>query len=250
MKMATIGKKNISIPASLRFLFPYKEKPLVFVPNNKALYLLTQNKLSIIFINWLFQGMLGCSRLDLLGKMLFILIFSSTFVYLQNGKDFAGLVKVFLAAHTLNWLLNTHFWDLGRFIGFTRTNPQRFYPFLYGTEKRIKKNKSLLGAVVLGGASRGEGVKRTSDIDMYFISKPGFLNQAISIFIAIRERVLAFLIKFPLNLVLSDKIEILLKCRRDEIPFIVLDAEQQIEAFYKALNRNVAPSQDYAKISR
>lgn len=247
MNKVIIGTKGITIPKVLLFLFPYKEKALRVVPKNKILYLLSQNKLSIILINWIFQGMLGMDGLDLMGKLFIDIFFTLIFAFLFGSSHIINWFFAFIIAHSLNWLINTHFWNIGRFIGFTRTDTNRFYSYLNSIVTRFSKNKNLLGIIVIGAASRGGGVKETSDIDIYFISKKGLKNSINSLIFTWRERFLAFINKFPLDLYLAGDLKVMLKHRKDEIPFIIFDPGKKVEEFYKNQNRNIAFLENYPK---
>ena len=247
MNKVIIGTKGITIPKCLSILFPYKEKSLRVVPKNKILYLLSQNKLSIILINWIFQGMLGMDVLDLIGKLCIDIFFTLIFVFLFGSSYTINWFFAFIIAHSINWLINTHFWVIGRFIGFTRTDSKRFYLYLKSITKRFSKNKSLLGIIVIGAASRGGGVKETSDIDMYFISKKGLKNSINSVQFTWRERFLAFINKFPLDLCLARDLKVMLKHRKDEVPFVIFDPEKRVEEFYKKQNRNIEFLENYPK---
>ena len=246
MTWITIGNTQIAIPSFLKTFFPYKEKKLFWIPNNKILYLLLQNKISILVINWMFQGVFGLSKIDLIGKILLELCMFLTLIISFSNLTVKGVIFSLLFAHTMNWIFNTHFWDIGRYIGFTRTDTGRFYPYLKNIFHRISAQSSLIGAIVIGGASRGEGIKNTSDIDLYFISEKGIKNNIFSFLISVKERSLAFVNKFPLNLCLADDLTVMSKHRNDETPFILFDPQNKVKEFYQKQNRNTASLDDYA----
>src|SRR3990172_5412364 len=75
----------------------------------------------------------------------------------------------FLLAHTLSWLLNTHFFVIGRFVGFTTTPTDKICSYARGIASRSQRCPALLGVAVYGAVARGRGVRATSDVDMRFI---------------------------------------------------------------------------------
>jgi len=238
---------KIYIPPLLRWLFPYKIKKLPFSTDNPYLFYLFQNKITLIAINWLFQGMKGMGKADLIGKIcLEVAAFSIAFS-IVNGTVLYRLVISFLCAHTFNWLFNAHFWVFGRYLGITRTNIERFPKYLRGVMNRLQNCSTIDSIIVIGGASRKEGVKITSDIDMFIIRKRGFLNGFIAVLITIKERILSFVTKFPLDLYLYDKIETMDKHRDDERAFILKDVHDQVKAYYNSKGRKVAGFAEYER---
>jgi len=247
MKWILIGNNNIRIPSVVRILFPYKEKKLFWMPNNKMLYLVLQNKLSIIFINWLFQGMMGFSKIDLMGKFIFELICFIIVMTFLGKISITGVISVLLIAHTLNWIFNTHFWVIGRYIGITNNPTCRHYNYLKKLQKRILKTNAFNGVIVLGGASRGEGVRKNSDVDIFFISNLDMKSKLIAVLLTIKERITAFLTRYPLDLYLYEKVDNMMKHRKDEVPFLLYDSEKKVEKFYKSHGRHIAYLENFPK---
>jgi len=165
-----------AIPTLLSWLFPYKKKGLSVSTRSALSYYLFQNKISLLLINWLFQGMRSMGKADLIGKIVLEFILCLIFLLIIQGSISTRLVISIVAAHTVNWLINAHFWDLGRFLGLTRTPPHRFFPYIRRVEQRIRVNSSIGGVIVIGGVSRNAGFRETSDVDMIFIHERGFIN--------------------------------------------------------------------------
>ena len=103
--------------------------------------------------------------------------FSATF----NGHPFA------LIAHDLYWL---------QLYG---TRPV-FFNYIESMQKRIENQKPefLSGAVFFGSLSRGH-FKKTSDLDVRFIPKPGLWNALRCAHLVFQERIHAFFKGFPLD---------------------------------------------------
>jgi predicted nucleotidyltransferase len=247
MNWVAIGSSHIMIPSFLKIFFPYKEKRLFWMPKNKILYLLLQNKISIIVMNWIFQGVFGLSKIDLIGKLileccLFLILFLSLGNLTSNR-----LILSFLFAHTVNWIFNTHFWVLGRFIGITRTPTHRFYQYLKNMQNRIRETSGISGVIIIGGASRGEKIRETSDVDIFFIVRESLLSKIKALLFTIKERAIAFLRMFPLDLYLYENVFDMNKHRKDENPFVLFDREGIVKDYYKRQNREVVGLNNFPK---
>jgi hypothetical protein len=247
MKRITRENSRIEIPAFMKIFFPYKEKRLFWMPQNRVLYLLLQNKFAIIFINWLFQGIFGMSRIDFFGKIAFEIFSFSILILLKNKITFTNVILSLLIAHTLNWLFNTHFWVLGRFIGITKTQTHGFYQYLEELQKRITVISGLSGVIVIGGASRGGEIRETSDLDIFFIAKPNLLSKFKALAFTIKERMTAVVFKFPLDLYLYENIAEMSKHRKDEVPFVLYDPQNMVKTFYEKQGRKIAYLKDFPR---
>ncbi len=232
------------IPPLLSWLFPYKRKGLSIDTQSSLKYYVFQNKISLTIINWLFQGMRSMGAADLVGKVLLeIILFSISFVILE-GLIVYRIIIALIVAHTINWMINAHFWDVGRFIGITRTPPDRFFPYLRKVMDNVNDTNSIVAVIVIGGISRNAGFKETSDVDMIFIKEKGVKNATISVLVTVRERAKAFITKFPLHLELYDSMS-LVKHRTDEVPIVLKDVGDIVKTYYKKAGHRTANLDDY-----
>lgn len=236
-----------SIPCCLRWLFPYKQKPLPISTQAPILYYMLQNKVSLVLINWLFQGMRGMGFTDLIGKICLEFVFFSMALICVNGTGAFPIVVALFIARTLNWFLNSHFWVMGRYLGITRSDPGRFPEYLKKVMDRLQKCSSIDAVIVIGGASRKQGVKETSDIDIFFIRRPGLINGVSAVRVTVRERILAFFQKFPLHLELYDTIQMMDRHRKDETPFVLKDVLGRATAYYTRQEREIAGFDEYER---
>ena len=115
---------------------------------------------------------------------------------------------------------------------------------------RLQNCPAIDSIIVIGGASREEGIKITSDIDMFVIRNRSLLYGLIAVLFTIRERFLAFTTKFPLDLYLYDKIETMDKHRDDEKAFILKDVHSHASAYYYSQGREVAGFEEYEKATK
>ena len=116
MKSVVFGSLNIKVPKLIRFLFPYKEKQLYLLHKlalkNKVLYILIQNIIVLTIINWLSQGMSGMDK----GELFFHILCSITFFCFFFLISPLGFLFSLIVAHSVNWILNSHFWTFARFL--------------------------------------------------------------------------------------------------------------------------------------
>jgi len=236
-----------STPICLRWLFPYKSKPLPIPIRNAFSYYLFQNKITLTLISWLFQGMRGMGRTDLICKIILEIGFFGVAINFVSGSFGFRAFVALLIAHTLNWFLNSNFWVIGRYIGITRTDPHYFAEYLGKLIRRLEKIMAIDAVIVIGGASRQKGIKRTSDVDMFFIRKRGVTNASMAAVITIKERIYAFFNKFPLHLEFYDDISMMDRHRQDEVPYLLKDFSGFASAYYKKKGRNLSDFEGYEK---
>ena len=234
-------------PPYLSWLFPYKRKGMSVSTKSPFMYFIFQNKISLLIINWTFQGMRGMGTADFIGKIILEILLIAILFPMMSGPVENRVVLAILIAHTVNWLFNSHFWDTGRFLGITRTDPGRFFPYLRRVVTRIKRDddSSLPIGIIIGGLSRNRGFAFTSDVDMIFIRGRGLKNALTAVLVTIRERVIAFFCKFPLHLELYDDIDAMMKHRVDEVPVILKDADNTARNWYRKAGRDISFLDDY-----
>jgi hypothetical protein len=182
---------------------------------------------------------------DRIGKGILDILFFCFFLLLLDDIRTGKVVIAIALAHTLNWLINSHFWDFGRFIGITRTSPGRFFPYIKKIMYRIIKTKAVHAVIVIGGISRNAGFRETSDVDMIFIKEKGIINTINAVVIAVRERTMAFFLKFPLHLELYDSVESMKQFRSDELPVLLKDDKGEAESWYKKAGRATGKPGDF-----
>jgi len=244
MKNIIHDTKTPKVPSFLSWLFPYKKKKLPISMDSSVSYYLFQNKISLIVINWLFQGMRDMDTADLTGKIIFDILI---FILILFFTDSSGVYRVSIAlilAHTLNWLINAHFWVFGRFLGITSTSTDRFYPYIKNVVNRINKDNSIPAVIVIGSISRKQKFKLTSDVDIMFIRGKGFKNAVKAVLVTMRERAIAFLGRFPLHLELYDSMESMKKHRIDEVPIVLKDVGEMVINWYGKDGRTIMNLED------
>ena len=156
----------------------FKKKTYAWMPRNRLLLDLMSSPVGVLGINWAFQGMLGMDRTDRWFKLGLdaIITFGVAGLLIPFVSPWAAFAGAFLLAHTSNWLFNTHFFVIGRFVGFTATPVERIPAYTRGVGERVAYSPAILAAAVYGAVSRGAGVRTTSDVDVRFIRRPGWGN--------------------------------------------------------------------------
>lgn len=212
----------------------FKKKTYAWMPRNRLLLDLMSSPVGVLGINWAFQGMLGMDRTDRWFKLGLdaIITFGVAGLLIPFVSPWAAFAGAFLLAHTSNWLFNTHFFVIGRFVGFTATPVERIPAYTRGVGERVAYSPAILAAAVYGAVSRGAGVRTTSDVDVRFIRRPGWGNGLRAACFTFTERARAFFAGFPLDLYLLDDLHRLEEMRPDEKPILLYDPDGLLQRYY------------------
>ena len=209
-------------------------KKFAWNPKNQTLYRLMSSTPGVILINWAFQGMLGMDRSELIFHLAVDILFTILFCSFFN--EFFGFCSTlffsFVLAHTVNWIFNTHFWVMGRYIGISETNEEKVRKYLSEIHDSVRKRPYIDGVIVFGKMTRGGKIQPTSDVDIRFISKNGPMNRLRTNAYGVWQKTKAFFKKFPLDLYILDNCNSLDKMREDEIPIIIFDPDDMLKQKY------------------
>jgi len=212
------------------------KKKFAWNPKSKVLYDIMASAPGVIGVNWAFQDILGMDTserwfkigLDIALTLILIpfLLFFFTF--------WPAVLFALVLAHTISWLFNGHFFDtVGRFHSLCKMTLGKMTVYLQGIELRASTRNSLLSILVIGGITRGQGIRDTSDVDIRFVRKKGFWNGLAANFWGMSERTRALFAKFPLDLYVYDDMKSLDRLREDEKPIIVYDPNGMLREKYK-----------------
>lgn len=162
--------------------------------------------LIVIVKYWLHQSNRYMNIIELLHRWtLEALVFvPALFLLLQALPPTSAAMAAFLVSHSFSATFNGHpFALLAHDLFWLQLYDTRPVFFTYIDEMRIrleKKNPNYLaGAVFFGSLSRGK-FKKTSDLDIRFIPKPGFFNRIRCAHLVFQERIHACLSGFPLDI--------------------------------------------------
>lgn len=189
----------------------------------------------LTFSSWLFQCILYMDRTEKIFKILveFILFAPSFLVlnYLLNNI----LLSIFLAfiiAHTLNWIFNGQIGVLLKNLDILNTDKEKFFDYMDNVKEEVVNEESIMAAAAFGSLSRKE-LKKTSDLDIRIIRKPGYISGFKACFFVLKERSKAFFNKFPLDIYVLDSYEMInIHINiKDEEPVILYDPDKILEKF-------------------
>ncbi len=196
---------------------------------------LYQSKCGIVTSNWLNQGMSYMLIEELFFKIIFEFIVFGLIFYITSLAEVGTLTCFtisFLSAHTINWLLNGHFFNLIRYLGLGHQDYEWFIAYPHKIRRRLLKKSSVSGVALYGSFSRGS-FSKTSDLDVRVIARPGVANALSASWLVFQERLFAFFSKYPIDIYMATQKRGLEKLRRDEPPVILIDNDKFIQNYYK-----------------
>jgi predicted nucleotidyltransferase len=180
-------------------------------------------KLSLIFMNWTFQGILYADKTEKAFRVTVDIILTMFFASLiPISNNYIDLFVSFLISHSLNWIFNGQLFVLAKNVTKISNNPQKIISYANKLKERSAKEKSINCMLLYGSLVRGE-INPTSDLDVRIIRKPGILNGLRACIFGSKERSRAFFSKFPLDMYIIDSPNHLSKMRDDEVPDILYD---------------------------
>ncbi|MCA9748908.1 MAG: hypothetical protein KC414_07360 [Romboutsia sp.] len=180
----------------------------------------------LFLTNWLYQGIPQADTSKKIYKLVWLLILS-VLSYMVIGSLTTNhfelhVVLSIISGHTLNWLLNSNkMVILIHRAKYLKTSPSKLFNYLYGIRDLLTKKDWIVAAISSGGISRGT-MNPHSDLDVNIIRKKGFQNALAALFFSTRERIRADLNGVPLDIIISDKIDHLLKKTDGNERYIIL----------------------------
>jgi predicted nucleotidyltransferase len=165
--------------------------------------------------------------LELILFILSLLVIS----YLLNNT----LLSIFLAfilVHTLNWIFNGQIGVLLKNLDILNTDKEKFFDYMDNVKEKVINENSIIAAAAFGSLSRKE-LKKTSDLDIRIIRKPGYINGIKACFFVLKERSKAFFNKFPLDIYVLDNYEMINIHIKNEEPVILYDPDKVLEKFLR-----------------
>lgn len=207
------------------------------VPNwltNRLLADLYQSKFGIITTNWLNQGMTYMLFEEVLLKIVidvFIFGVASIIFSLFYIDNLTNLVISFFIAHTINWLINGHFFNLIRYLGYTGKGHNWLLSYPEKMKQRLQERKAISAIAIFGSISR-KNSSHNSDVDLRVVSQPGLINALLVSWFVFTERFFAFFEKFPIDVFMVTQTRGLEKLRADEPPIILFDNSGFLKQYY------------------
>ena len=215
----------------------FKKKRYAWNPKNEILYKLMTSRVGVVCINWVFQGVLGMDRAERVFKILLDLLLTmlaSAAFSLARFPLWLAVASGFITAHTINWLFNTHFWVMGRYLGITHNPRSRILTYIRFLAEVAQDRAFLLGVIVFGNMTRGGEVRSDSDIDVRYVREKGVANAVRANLFSLREKIRALFLKMPLDSYICDELSSLDRLRKEERPIILYDPHGVLKEKYQS----------------
>lgn len=175
---------------------------------------------------WTFQGMLLLNWRETTIKLLLDVLL--TCILYVVGLP---LLLSFFIAHTLNYMFNGQAKAVYNHMGAGNKPAIDFYKGTLSMKKRLDKTNCIAAAIAYGSLSRG-CYKLTSDIDIRIIPKKGEWNYWKTCFWALKERCIAFVTGYPLDMYVFTLEKTKSVMRSDELPIMVLEKDECAKQVY------------------
>lgn len=171
----------------------------------------------IVLSAWAFQGMLMLNWRETAIKL--VLDAVVTFLLYFAGVP---LVLAFLTAHTLNYMFNGQAKAVYNHMGAGNKPANSFYEGTVAMRRRIEKAEYIDAGIAYGSLSRG-CYRPTSDIDIRIIPASGEWNYWKACFWALKERCIAFVTGYPLDMYVFTLPVAQRLMRSDELPIMIVE---------------------------
>ena len=185
-----------------------KNKNFFFKKNLKL------NPLIIIAGNWVFQGMKYMDKYELSLKIFIDLIIT---FYIKIQFNQLNLYYSFFIAHSINWILNGHFFTLSRYVYPFPKKKADFEKFI-NIIRIFSKNLSFINAVLIYGSYCRNELNELSDLDVRVLVKNSLLNGMAGAIFCFILRFLALILTFPLDIYIVSNKKALNRLNPSEIP--------------------------------
>lgn len=194
-----------------------------------------QSRTGVIASNWVFQGMRYMNIYEVVLKLTLDVLFVLLFVFLLvDDVNAVSLLAAFVAAHTVNWILNGHIFVLLRYVLPVPKTVEDFEMYIKTLQQRAMKTNCIDGVAIYGSYCRGQ-LHKYSDLDVRVIVRDGFFNGVCGALFCLRERFMAFFRSFPLDMYSCVGTRCLDRLRDDEMPVILLDQSGRLGDRYPAV---------------
>ncbi len=193
---------------------------------------LLSSKPSVLISNWLFQGMRYMNRYEI-GLKILLELGLVAMILAVMGFSFTHAVMALPIAHSLNWILNGHFFVLMRFLRPVAVTVDAFDAYCQHLKMRGSALHSLQAIGVYGSYCRGK-VHAHSDLDVRVFAAQGFWAAACGAWFCFSERLRAVTKRFPLDIYLVVHERELARLSKTEIPVVLFDKHGRLTAFHQS----------------
>lgn len=200
-------------------------KRLAWTPRNARAQSMIESWPVVVLVNWVFQGLRGCDRKELMTRTL-----SAAIALSVLRSQLPALRPRLVVVHTLQWLLHGNPFVVLRYTPLFRRSPYAIERFVAQTSRVMRRLK--VDCVVIGSLGGQRGATRTSDVDLRFMYPPRLLGWLIGSAILIGLRLSALFSGMPLDVYAYDGVDTLGQFRGDEHVRIISDPAGALRSFY------------------
>jgi len=188
---------------------------------------------------WAHQGFFYLDRTQRIGRVVCEIVPTIIIAWLIGEIGGVPLSRVrlwcvsLLVAHTLNWVFNGNWWAgmLFTFPDLRNAGERVTCDYLNGMARRLKNDRAISGGMIFGSVSRGQWHDR-SDLDVRLLRRMGAWNGVAAVLVLSRERLIALLVRQPLDIYLADDIPFLRRMRQDERPVFLKKDDPRLDQAY------------------
>ncbi len=196
-----------------------------------------QSRFGVIATNWVFQGMRYMNRYEVTVKLSLDVFIFVSLLLIFNGTSNVFILFVYLfISHSINWLLNGHFFTLMRYISPIPKTESDFDCYVNELKVLGEKHMAIDGIALYGSYCRGE-LHKFSDLDVRVIVLEGSVSGFKGALFCLKERTRAFFKTFPLDIYSCETTGCLDRLRSDEIPVILFDKSGSLSQYYSKKNK-------------
>lgn len=179
----------------------------------------------VIAANWLMQGMRYMNIYELTVKLT-LDFFLVLMVFVLTDWDFypTHLFFAFLLAHTVNWLLNGHFFTLMRYVWPVKKTRQQFEDYISALRDDVM-HRNFVNSVGIYGSYSRNAWHCYSDLDVRLIVSPNLGAGVKGALYCVWLRSQAFFQAFPLDVYSCVGPVCLNRLRKDEVPVVLKDVD-------------------------
>ena len=134
----------------------------------------------------------------------------------------ASVAVSIFAAHTFNFVFNSHLWGALKHYGLANQRYDEFDHYRQGLETRIRAEQSVIFAAEYGSLARSTW-RPSSDIDVRIVRRPGVASGLRACGFVLRERTRATIGRFPLDIYVLDDFTLLAALHAGEEQVVLVD---------------------------
>jgi len=191
-----------------------------------------RTRFGVAAANWVFQGMRYMNGYETSLKLALDALLAAVVLWMTPGQTSAArVIFAVLLAHSVNWLVNGHFFVLMRYVRPFPKPVAAFGIYAESLRQRAEQCARLDAVAIYGSYCRGE-LHEHSDLDVRVFVGEGIFNGTIGALFCLKERCFALFARFPLDIYCFVGIRPAEQLREDESPVILFDRSGKVSHHY------------------